>query len=1159
MPAHSAAATLSPRYPRGFRAFLATQFLGAFNDNAYKMTLILLAQQSARQGGANSATMIAWITALFLAPWLIFASWAGSTADRLPKNRVMRLAKFAEVAIMGIAAIGLALGSFPILLLCIFLMGAQSAFFSPAKYGILPETLQPEDLSRGNGLLEATTFAAILLGTSFGGLIFNISDGAAVLMGPWFIGIAILGVITSAFLPAAVAKSPGARINYNPFAGVWHTMRRHARDANLAAPIWGIAAFWTVAILLQMTLLQFLDAEMGLGPDATTIAMAVLAFSMGAGNILAARLSGRRVEIGLVPAGALLLSLTLCLFPSATGSFAFALALIAVAGLASGLFALPLNALVQRDAPEQSRGSVLAAQNFLSNGGMLLATPLFFLLTRQLDIAPSALLLLTGAALFGVATWLFLWLKAFIVRFIIWMLTHTLYRIRVVGVENIPRAGGALIVCNHVSYVDALLLSAVIPRPVRFLMLREWYAKPVIGPLARLMKAIPISQEPGQGGMKRAIELAARELRAGNLVCIFPEGQLTRTGNMTPFNRGMELIARRGEAPIIPAHLDNLWGSIFSFYGRRYFWKIPRALPYPAAVTIGAPMPTGTSAAAARQRVMDLGCEAFGKRPSLDENLLDGFLLSARHNWRRQAVSDTLGKSLTYGKLVTACAMLREPLRRAMQDAPRQTISDLRHPTLGIALPPGVGGIIANMTACMLGYIPIHLNFTASEESLRIAQQQSGFTHVLTSKLFLSKINVALPGEMIYIEDLLKRIDKRRAALTYILLSCLPFTLQRIICNPRPPAPNDVATVVFSSGSTGIPKGVMLTHRNLRANVEGIGQAFTITVDDRIAGVLPFFHSFGLTVTIWMPLLLGLRVDFHPNPLDAKGVGELIASRQSSIFLATPTFCQFYMKKLEREHFASLRGVIVGAEKMQPALAEAFMEKFGVKLYEGYGATELAPVCSVNAPDLELPGIHQICNKLGTVGQPIPGETVRVTPLDQDTAEDRLPPTYEMILPPGEVGMLWARGPNVMKGYLGDPKKTGDVLLNGWYKTGDLASLDADGFITLHGRLSRFSKIAGEMVPHERVEGIMQKAAGDAARVAVTGVRDEKKGERLVVLVEGDADREKLLEAARAAELPNLWLPRKEDFYAIAALPVLGSGKLDLKQLNILAAEKAGV
>ena len=349
---------------------------------------------------------------------------------------------------------------------------------------------------------------------------------------------------------------------------------------------------------------------------------------------------------------------------------------------------------------------------------------------------------------------------------------------------------------------------------------------------------------------------------------------------------------------------------------------------------------------------------------------------------------------------------------------------------------------------------------------------------------------------------------------------------------------DSLATVIFSSGSTGIPKGVMLSHRNIVSNIEGIQQAINTDRKDCLLGILPFFHSFGFTGGLWLPAVSGFGVVYHTNPLEARKVGELCRKFRVTLMIATPTFARDYVRRCAAADFASLRLAIVGAEKMQPQLADAFLQKFHVGLYEGYGCTELSPVVSVSTPGYFERGHKQIGYKAGTVGHPIPGLAVRIVN----------PETFEEVGPERE-GMLIVRGPSVMVGYLGDPEQTREVIRDGWYITGDIARIDEDGFIAITDRLSRFSKIGGEMVPHLRVEDALHEALGAAEpRLVVTSVPDEQKGEKLVVLHTAlEIAVDELLSRVRDADIPKLWLPSKECFFQVEALPVLGSGKLDLQ------------
>jgi acyl-[acyl-carrier-protein]-phospholipid O-acyltransferase/long-chain-fatty-acid--[acyl-carrier-protein] ligase len=359
--------------------------------------------------------------------------------------------------------------------------------------------------------------------------------------------------------------------------------------------------------------------------------------------------------------------------------------------------------------------------------------------------------------------------------------------------------------------------------------------------------------------------------------------------------------------------------------------------------------------------------------------------------------------------------------------------------------------------------------------------------------------------------------------------------------------PDAPATVIFSSGSTGVPKGVVLSHYNVLANIRAIAQVYSFGRGDCIIGALPFFHSFGFTVTVWFPLISGGAVAYHPNPLDAKAIGGLVAKYRATILLSTPTFCTGYIRKCTREEFATLRYVLVGAEKLRESVAAAFRETFGVELMEGYGCTEMAPVVAVNAPGFAADRHVQIAAKPGTVGQPLPGVAVRI--VNPDTRE---------ALPAGQEGLLLVKGANRMIGYLDRPALTAEAVENGWYNTGDIAAVDEEGFLKITDRLSRFSKIGGEMVPHLKVEEAVYAVIGEH-RAIVTGVPDDQRGERLVVLyTRPDMTPAELWRALSATELPKLWVPKREDIFQVDSIPVLGTGKVDLRGARLMALDCAG-
>jgi acyl-[acyl-carrier-protein]-phospholipid O-acyltransferase/long-chain-fatty-acid--[acyl-carrier-protein] ligase len=467
---------------------------------------------------------------------------------------------------------------------------------------------------------------------------------------------------------------------------------------------------------------------------------------------------------------------------------------------------------------------------------------------------------------------------------------------------------------------------------------------------------------------------------------------------------------------------------------------------------------------------------------------------------------------------------------------------------VGVLMPPSAGGALVNFAAVLLGKVPVNLNYTASTETLACCAQQCGLQTVVTSKLFLEKLaavnKIEVPARAIYLEDVLAGPKSSEKLLALLIAVFLPYTLLKRAVGAQKRTTNDLATVIFSSGSTGDPKGVMLTHHNVLANIRQMTQVFAFSSDDKLMGVLPFFHAFGFTVTLWLTATYGVGVVFHPSPLDAQIIGELTRKYRVTFMITTPTFLQAYTRRVPREDFASLRCVLVGAEKLSDRVARAFEEQFGVRPLEGYGCTECAPVVAVNIFDYRAPGIVQRGARQGTIGHPLPGMSVRI--VDPDTGQP---------LPPDTPGMLLVRGPNVMQGYLGRPETTREILQDGWYTTGDIAAVADDGFLTITDRLSRFSKIGGEMVPHVRVEEKLHELADTAEQVfVVSSAPDEKRGERLVVLHTLSSEQlSPVLAKLASADLPPLWKPRKDQFFRVEALPILGTGKLDLRALKICA------
>ncbi len=518
--------------------------------------------------------------------------------------------------------------------------------------------------------------------------------------------------------------------------------------------------------------------------------------------------------------------------------------------------------------------------------------------------------------------------------------------------------------------------------------------------------------------------------------------------------------------------------------------------------------------------------------PSEDRLQLE-FVRVARRHWRALAAADTTGARLSYGRLLIGAFALARVLERRTPG----------EENVGILLPASAAAPLTNVALLLAGRTPVNLNFTIGSEALATAIREAGIRTIVTSRRFLDKVGLEMRPGMLCLEDLRGEVSPGDKLLGLIRARLTPLAGLRRRFRHRSP----LATIIFSSGSTGVPKGVMLTHAAVLANVQSLAEIFPMGPSDTFIGVLPFFHSFGFTGTFWFPLLRGSGVAYHPNPMDAKTVGELAETYKATMLISTPTFCQAYLRRCTTEQFAHLHYAIVGAEKLRPQIAAEFRVKYGIDLLEGYGMTEMAPVVAVNLPDVTTPGQERTRLRPGSVGRPIPGVAAKV--VDQETGED---------LETGREGVLLVTGPNMMAGYLHQPDRTAEALRDGWYVTGDVARIDADGFVFITDRLWRFSKIAGEMVPHVRVEDAINTVLGEAA-CAVTAVPDAAKGERLVAFyTRADVTPAELRDRLDATDLPKLWLPRRDALVVIEAIPTLGTGKIDLRRLKQLALERTG-
>ncbi|MGQ0809987.1 MAG: acyl-[ACP]--phospholipid O-acyltransferase [Nitrospiraceae bacterium] len=1125
------------------RGLLVAQFCGAFNDNAWKLMVALLAirQVTARLGtgpeletAAQTQTTFAFV--IFTLPLVLFSLVAGVLADRLSKRTVIITMKVVEVGLMAAGTMALFLtpegGWLPLIVLAG--MGMHSALFSPSKYGILPELIPHERLAAGNGLLEMWTFAAILTGTAAGGFLLQ-SAGAETWLAPLALMlVALVGLVASWSVPnVPPARTQGGLLA--TWRGAWSALRA---ERLLRLAVGGEIFFWTIASLFAQNILVYAKAVLHLSDALSGLPLTLLSVGIGIGAVLVSRLSKSRVEYGLIPLGAIGTAMMLGLLGSISPQLVGTMVLMALLGMSCAFIFVPLNAIIQWKSPPDRRGAVIAFSNTCVFTGILLGSLCGGALANA-GLSTSGIMLATSVVTAGGVLWALWLLPDAFLRVVLVILTNSIYRLQIVGHHHMPHVGGALLVPNHVSFIDGLLLIASIDRPIRFVVDAEYVNQPLFKPFLKALRVIPISSQGGFRVILRALRDAGASLDQGDVVCIFPEGQITRTGALLPFRRGFERIVKGRQVPIIPVHLDRVWGSIFSFVGGRFLTKWPERIPYPVTVSFGSPLPSDTAPHELRQAIQELGEAAWRLRKSDRRPLHRAFIRAMRRHPFRFVMADVTRPHVSCLQALIGSIVLARLLRTQWQG----------QRNVGLLLPPTVAGALVNVAALLCGKTSVNLNYTMGRAGLEFAVRQANLQTVLTSRKFVEKAKLDLPegATILWLEDLAATISPTHKTFAALLALLAPARMIERTCGQsRRVTMDDLATIIFSSGSTGEPKGVMLSHFSIDANAQGAAQVLHLAKTDTILGILPLFHSFGYLV-FWLVSLNGIAIVFHPSPLDAAAIGELIVRHHVTFLVATPTFLQLYQRRCTPEQLSTVRVVLTGAEKLPERLAQAFHDRFGIRPIEGYGVTECAPVIAVNTPDFRAAGFFQPASRRGTVGQPLPGVSVRI--VDPETFGP---------LPPGAPGMLLVRGPNVMQGYLGRDDLTAQAMRDGWYITGDIAMLDDDGFLTITDRLSRFSKIGGEMVPHGKIEEALHQAASSETQVfAVTGVPDDRKGERLVVLHTLDESFiPAILEKVTASGLPNLFVPHRDHFIKVNSLPVLGTGKLDLRELKRIALER---
>ncbi len=1034
-------------------------------------------------------------------------------------QRTLWLCLLVQLPLLVIGAFGVVTGRDLLAVVCLLGLGAVLGMYRAALDRLLTQSCHLSEAAYLDSQLRAAAWVAIGLGTLFGVRLAQGDVPSSVL---WLLMLSSGVALTALYVPdirdrrerwplrSTEALPPSAR----DLLWAWLT----------AMALW---AFFAAAFAAHILFLS----SGGLARNVVLLVTASIGVAFG--HLLAAMASRGRYELATLLGGSLLVSLGCALNLALSAGMWQETASWFVIGTGLGALAPSPSVLLRQVGAWEGVLATMLRGRLVAGVAAVLGVLGALVLGRYVVLAGLVSALAGAVVLVLIAPHTLLELA---VR----LHTNGARLLRVIDSQNVPDSGPVLLVTTHLDLPDLLLVRAAVPRRMRFVVPEDAAADPAARYALELLDPIVVAARSSDAA---GLAAALREVRAafarGEIVCLMNEGHFdAQTRERGRFRHLFWRIVQRYCPAIVPVSVNRGWGRVCTLHGLWCTVDVRLRRGHPVEVAFGAPLASSTPWWQVRQEVQQLAADQLIEQRHHEKTLPWYLLRAFRRYPRNLCMADTTGVRLTYRQALLRAVVLSRLLRRKL---------DRDEQMVGVILPPSVGGCMTNLSLIFMGKVPVNLNFTASQEAIESAVAQCGIRTILTSRKLLSRIRIELPVEPTVLEDLRNEVtisDKLIAALAAYVLPI--WLVEKLVFRMPDYDPDDLLTVIFSSGSTGDPKGVMLTHHNVLSNAQAVIQAITPVPSDRLVGTLPLFHSFGFLTNLWVPFFVGAGAVYHPSPLEPKAIGELTEREQGTILCSTPTFLRSYIRRIPAEQFRSLRLVITGAEKLPAQVAAAFRDRFGVEPLEGYGCTELSPVVSVNTTTLVGADGLPTGPKPGTVGHPIFGVAVQVRDLDSNEP-----------LGPGHDGMLYVYGPNVMKGYLKRPRLTKQVLQDGWYMTGDVARVDEDGFIMITDRLARFSKIGGEMVPHVRVEeALRQVIQADDIGIAVLGVPDATKGERLVVLHEPLPEPvDVIYERLKNAGLPNLWIPARNMFFEVPELPALPTGKLDLRQAKRLALE----
>lgn len=1125
-------------FKRSFFALFCTQYLGAFNDNFFRTAMAtFITYKVTTISTDHKSVIVSLAVALFMLPFFLFSALAGELADKYRKDILIKATKMLEVIIVLLAGVGFLTFNVPLLLGVLFLMGTQSAFFGPVKYSILPDILKENQLIAGNGIIEAGTYASILQGTIFGGIIIAANE---LLLPGIILAVAVVGLLISLLIPAQKPANPSLKVDKNFLRSTWKNMAFAKQKHDIFLCILGISWFWLLGTALVAQMPSLAHDILNGTPGLFTFLLTLFSCGIGVGSLLCQFLVKGEITSKYVPISALIMTVFLADLACATSGYVasalpvdYKAFLMSFAGkritldllgfaVCGGLYVVPLNAMLQALATEDTRSRVIATNNIINSLFMVLGSGVCALLLAMHFTIPAVFRVIALANALA-AIYICGLLPHHIIRMIMTRVLNFVYGVKVNGLEHWKNLqGNAVLIANHTSFLDAVLLWVYIPGNLYFAIDTHVSEKWWVRPFLHLVKYFPIDPTSPM-----AVKSIIEEVKAGKRVVIFPEGRITTTGGLMKIYPGPAMIADKSNAQLLPICLEGSQYSLFSRFGTqlktRPQSKISISIQAPKTLKLEDNLRGKERRLAASRALYDMMVnmkyEAGEVNQTLFDSLLDAVELVGR---KSRIITDVNRKWLHFGQFLTAIFVLGKQISKHQKSG---EMAGFLLPNMSASIVAFFGMRAFNITPCML-------NFSTGIKNMLACCKAAKISTVITSRIFLKQGGLLEIAEalkragltLIYLEDLKEEITWSDKLVGWIA-SHFPRCYYKMVRGNV--TPTDPAVVLFTSGSEGTPKGVVLSHRNIQANRLQLKSVLDFGLKDRVFNAMPIFHSFGLTVGTLLPILCGVPVFFYPSPLHYRIVPELIYDSNATIIFGTDTFFNGYAKMAHPYDFYAVRLAVVGAEKLKEETIRKYYDQFGLRILEGYGATETAPVMAVNTP---------MYFKQGSVGRLLPGIE------------------YKLEQVPGveEGGKLLVKGDNIMAGYL---RESNPGVLeppqDGWYDTGDIVRVDEDGFVFILGRAKRFAKIAGEMISLTAVETQIN-ALWPGKMHAVVNIPDDKKGEQLVLFTtQQDAQREVLLADFKEKGLSELAVPKT--VRVLDELPLMGTGKVDYVKLKEMA------